>query len=160
MSDTLGRLEAFITTWRGALEREADVFFDARPRKGLGDMPSEVADAMAAASGFRQLGMNWELLDPHVDAAGSRSARGAFVDALAKDLVFRADWLGEDEAARCGADFINAFDPAHVMILANHIVRDGGVSEGWFGISDATFEWTFVGYDNEAAALLLVSGED
>jgi hypothetical protein len=160
MSDTLGNLERFIANWRGKLEREADLFFTARRREGGGGMPSHVADKLAKACGFGQIGMNWEMLDPDADAAGSRSARGAFVDALAKDLVFKSDWLGAEDATSCGDDFVAAFDPSQVMILTNHIIREGGISEGWFGITGATFEWAFVGFDDHASALLIVSGED
>ena len=160
MSATHARRDHFITRWRGALETKAQVVLEVHDRSGFDGAPTKVADGLAAACGYQTIGFDWELLDPLGDMSAPRSARGAFADALHKDLVMKTDWLGADAAAQCAEDFITAFDPTHLTILTNHIVRGGGKSEGWFPISSATFEWAFVGYDDAAAALLLLTAED
>jgi hypothetical protein len=160
VSGTLDRLEAFIAAWRGPLESGAEVIFRARTLGGDGGAPVQVADRFVAEQGFKPIGFDWEMLDASAGADAPRSALGAFVDALAKDLAMRGEWLGEARATECGRAFIGCFDPARATILANHIVRDGGKSEGWFPISTAPLEWAFIGYDDSAIALLLLKGED
>lgn len=160
MSETLERVEAFIAAWRAPLELRAEVIFEAYARDGGGGAPVQVADRFVAGCGFGSIGFDWEMLDAAGDSKAPRSAIGAFADALTKDLAMRGDWLGEDRALECGRDFVAAFDPLGATILTNHIVRDGGKSEGWFPISAAPLEWAFVGYDDSAIALLLLTGED
>ncbi len=160
MNDTLARLEAFGANWRGELETHAHVVFHVAPRKEAGGTPVQIADGFVLRHGFSPIGFHWEMLDLLADVGESRSARGAFVDALEKDLVMRSDWLGGERALACGEDFIRAFGPLHATILTNHIVRDGGKSEGWNPISTATFEWAFLGFDESAIALLLLTAED
>lgn len=160
MSETLARLESFIAEWREPLSVCAEVVFHTAAREDLSSSPAQIADGLASARGYAPIGFNWEMLDQDADVTASRSALGAFGDALTKDLAMRADWLGADRALACGRDFVSAFAPGSVAILTNHIVRDGGKSEGWNPISGATYEWAFVGYDDSAAALLLLTGED
>ena len=160
MSDTLARLEAFIGEWRESLESRADVAFHTAPREGAGGAPVQIADTFVSAHGFKPIGFDWELLDPAAGPAEPRSALGAFGDALTKDLVMRSEWLGETRALACGQDFLSAFNPVQAVILTNHIIRDAGKSEGWNPITRATYEWAFVGYDDSAIALLLLTAED
>lgn len=160
MSHTLERLEAFIAAWRAPLETRAELFFEMRARGDAGGAPVQVADRFVSECGYKPIGFDWEMLDAAGEADAPRSAIGAFADALTKDLAMRGEWLGEDRALECGRTFVGAFDPLGAIILTNHIVRDAGRSEGWFPISSASLEWAFVGYDDSAIALLLLTGED
>lgn len=160
MNDTLERLEAFRLAWRGALETYAQVVFETGARDDAGGTPVAIADRFVSRCGYTPIGFHWEMLDITADVAAPRSARGAFEDALSKDLVMRSDWLGTHRALACAEAFIGAFKQPQVTLLTNHIVRDGGRSEGWNPISDATLEWAFVGYDGSAIALLLLTAED
>lgn len=160
MSASLARLQAFIEDWRGPLERAADVVFETAARGEVSGAGAELANGFVTSKGYASIGFHWELLDTYAKAEETRSARGAFEDALSKDLAMREDWLGAEQALRCGEQFIGAFDPLHGTILTNHIVRDGGKSEGWNPISASTYEWAFIGFDNEAIALLLLTADD
>lgn len=160
MSKTLARLEAFIEEWRRSLESCAEVAFHIAAREGAGGAPVQIADSYVTEHGFKPIGFDWELLDPMAGAQETRSALGAFADALTKDLAMRSDWLGEEKALACGQDFLSAFDPLQAVILTNHITRQGGKSEGWNPITTATYEWAFVGYDDSAIAFLLLTAED
>lgn len=160
MSETLTRLETFIENWREPLSKRADLRFHTASRKGLDGAPTQIADRIASAHGYKAIGFDWELLDPAADETAPRSALGAFGDALSKDLTMRADWLGRDAALACGREFVHAFAPSAATLLTNHIVRDGGKSEGWNPISLAPYEWAFVGFDDSAIALLVLTGED
>ena len=160
MSASLARLQAFIEHWRGPLESAANVVFETGAREDVSGAGAELANRFVTSKGYASIGHHWELLDTYAKAGETRSARGAFEDALAKDLAMREDWLGAEQAVRCGEQFIGSFDPLHGMILTNHIVRDGGKSEGWNPISNATYEWAFVGFDSEAIALLLLTADD
>jgi hypothetical protein len=159
MSDTLARLESFIADWREPLSGCAEIVFHAVPRASFSGAAPQIADSLVSAQGYKTIGFDWELLDTAAGPAASRSALGAFEDALAKDLAMKDEWLGTERALRCGRDFIAAFAPHAATILTNHIVRDGGKSEGWNPISGATYEWAFVGFDDSAAALLLLTAE-
>ena len=161
MSDTLVRLEHFIAQWRTPLESGAEVFFKARAHQGVAaGAPTQIANSFVSECGFATIGHHWEMLDPTARAEEPRSAIGAFEDALSRDLAMRTDWLGTECAARCGAQFVDAFEPTWATIVTNHIARDGGQSEGWNPISTSALEWAFVGFDRDAIALLLLTGED
>lgn len=160
MSSTLARLEAFIEQWRAPLQTDAAVVFEARALGEMAGAPPQVADRFVTECGLKPIGVHWEMLDPEALPSESRSARGAFRDALAKDLVMKTTWLGDAKALECAEQFVGAFDPSWATILTNHITRDGGKSEAWNPISDWTLEWAFVGFDQEAIALLLVTAED
>ena len=159
MSGTLARLDSFIARWRAPLSTSAEVSFHTALREVLTISPAQIADGLASAQGYTPIGFNWEMLDPEVDTTASRSALGAFGDAMAKDLAMRNDWLGDERSLECGREFVGAFAPGSAVFLTNHIVRDGGKSEGWNPISGATYEWAFVGFDDSAAALLLLTAE-
>lgn len=160
MSSTLERLKSFEESWRKPLQKCAHLAFHSKALERSTSAPVRVADAFVSECGYKPIGFDWELLDPVAGRAGDRSALGAFEDAFAKDMVMRARWLGSDHALDCGRDFIAAFEPVERTILTNHIVREGGKSEAWNPISDATFEWAFVGFDANAIALLLLTAED
>ncbi len=160
MSGKLARLDAFIANWRARLERQAEVHFAARSLESPVGTPAHIADDFAHENGFKRIGFDWELLDAEALPSEDRSAIGAFRDALSRDLAMRTGWLGDDQARECAREFLDAFDPATRMVVTNHIVRSGGESEGWFPISDATFEWAFVAYDERKIALLIVTAED
>lgn len=160
MSETLTRLNQFIADWRASLETNAAVFFEARTLGSLESAPPQIADRFVCECGFTPIGVHWEMLAPEASPYEPRSARGAFKDALAMDLVMKSKWLGDARALECGEQFLRAFDPAWATIVTNHIVRAQGMSEAWNPISDWTLEWAFVGFDREAIALLLVMAED
>lgn len=160
MSSTLVRLEAFIEQWRAPLQTKAAIVFEAREIGDMAGAPPQVADRFVIECGFKPIGVHWEMLDPEAGPTESRSATGAFRDALAKDLVMKSMWLGDTKALECAEQFVGAFDPAWATILTNHITRDGGKSEAWNPISDRSLEWAFVGYDRDAIALLLITAED
>ncbi len=159
MSDTLARLESFISDWRKPLSGCAETVFHAVPRAGFSGAAPQIADNLVSAHGYKPIGFDWELLDTAAEPDAPRSALGAFEDALAKDLAMKGEWLGSERALRCGRDFIDAFALHSATVLTNHIVRGGGKSEGWNPVSGATYEWAFIGFDNSAAALLLVTSE-
>ncbi len=160
MNPTIEKLESFEKSWRNPLEMCAQVDFHCEVRDESRNAPTKVADEFASRCGYKPIGFDWELLDPTIGPDGDRSALGAFEDAFAKDMVMRSQWLGSNQAVQCGRAFLAAFDPHELTILTNHIVRVAGQSEAWNPISDATFEWAFIGYDAHAIALLLVTAED
>ena len=159
MSETLARLESFIADWREPLSGCAEAVFHAVPRAGLSGAAPQIADQLVSAQGYKPIGFDWELLDTAAAPTAPRSALGAFEDALAMDLTMKNEWLGPERALRCGRDFISAFAAHTATVLTNHIVREGGKSEGWNPISGAAYEWAFIGFDDSAAALLLITAE-
>ncbi|MEL6238190.1 MAG: hypothetical protein AAFQ90_06310 [Pseudomonadota bacterium] len=160
MNEALKRLESFEKSWREPLQSCAQVAFHYRAREHTMGAPARVADDFVARCGYKSIGFHWELLDPLAERTGDRSALGAFEDALAKDLAMRTSWLGSDRALECGREFLAAFEPPHLTLVTNHIVRAAGQSEAWTPISNATFEWAFVGFDDAIIALLLLTAED
>lgn len=159
MSDTLARLERFIADWHTPLSASAETVFHTVPREDLAGAAPQIADSLVSAHGYKPIGFHWELLDTAAAPTAPRSALGAFEDALAKDLAMKNEWLGPERALRCGRDFIGAFAAHTATVLTNHIVREGGKSEGWNPISGAAYEWAFIGFDDSAAALLLITAE-
>lgn len=163
MSDPLDPLNHFIATWREPLESQAEVVFEARLRDGLPGTHTAIADSFVEQldskfgneMDLKPIGPNWEMLDSADDANAPRSAIAAFDDAMAMNMVFtRTQWLGHDEAKRCGREFVSAFNPGQRIILTNRMYF------GWNPISTATFEWAFVGLDDTKIALLLLMAED
>lgn len=160
MNETLKRLETFKSAWFGALETHAQVVLEKGVCDDAGGTPVAIANRFVSRCGFAPIGYHWEMLDIAADVAAPRSALGAFEDAFSKDLGMRSDWLGNERASACAEDFVGAFDQRDFTLLTNHIVREGGKSEGWNPISRAPLEWAFVGFDNRAIALLLVTAQD
>lgn len=159
MSGTAGRLEVFIEQWREPLSQKAEVFFHSKAHSNFAVAPANTANSFVAECGFASIGYHWEMLDGLAPVGGARSARGAFVDALSKDLGMKSDWLGSVSALECAEQFIAAFETVQATILTNHIVRMGGESEAWNPISNAELEWAFIGYDDSAIALLLLTAQ-
>lgn len=153
---TLARLDAFIARWGTRLSADrAEVRFEARPLATPPGLHTAFADAFVTSLGFQPIGGNWELLDAETDMAGSRSARAALVEAFARNMVFsQQPWLGENCALAMGEDFLSCFDPGTRQVVTNRMYF------GWNPITDATFEWAFVAYDDTAIALLLATAED
>lgn len=160
MNETAARLDAFIEQWHEPLAQKTDVFFHSKTRDEIAFAPANVANLFVAECGFASIGHHWEMLDILATPQGARSARGAFVDALSKDLSMKSDWLGAARALKCAEQFIGAFEPAQATVLTNHIVRKAGESEAWNPISKAELEWAFVGYDDSAIALLVLTAQD
>lgn len=160
MNHELGKLEEFIASWREPLERMAKVFFALRMLDETSGTPAQIADAFAADHDFNQIGFNWELLDPAAELWEARSALGAFKDALSLDLAMRSKWLEDENAQKCGAEFMAAFKPLQCMFLTNHIIREEGKSEMWFPVTSCTYDWAFVGMDDRKIAMLVVSAND
>ncbi|MEM7666502.1 MAG: hypothetical protein AAF250_11650 [Pseudomonadota bacterium] len=155
MSDPLDPLNDFIAIWRGPLDSQAEVVFEACLRDGSSGTHPAIADRFVEKLNFQPIGQNWEMLDSTGDEDAPRSAIAAFDDAMAMNMVFtRSSWLGHDEAKRCGREFLSAFNPDQRIILTNRMYF------GWNPISTATFEWAFVGMDDTRIALLLLMAED
>lgn len=155
MSAELERLSQFIAVWREPLESQANVLFEVRMLDNPLRNHTELADSFAASLGLTPIGVNWEMLDDLADKAAPRSALAAFCDALGNNMVFSStEWLGESRASQCYADFISCFKPSYRTVLTNRL------DIGWNPISQATFEWAFIGFDDRKIALLLLTAED
>ena len=155
MSAGIARLNRFFEAWRGPLERQAGVLFEARlhGESSFGD--TTIADRLVESMGLQPIGFNWEMLDASQNDNVPRSAIAAFSDALAKNMVCPSqEWLGVDCAKQCGSECIDSFKPATRTILTNRL------DMGWNPISAATIEWAFVGFDERKIALLLVTAEE
>ncbi len=151
--DNLAELKAFGADWLEPLGAVADVRFEYASFEECFDAPSVIADRFVAQFGFKQIGFNWEMLDASADASGARAALTVMSEAFEREMVQRQQWLGAERAGACANAFINAFEPAQRTILSN---RFDGL---WNPISDATFEWAFVGFDSRKIALLLVMAD-
>ena len=156
MSQTLARLDAFFALWRGRLcEDSASVSLTARALDAPPGLHITCADAFVTELGYKPIGGNWELLDADGAPDAPRSALAALGRAFAQDMVYsNYPWLGEADALAMGADFLACFDPASRQIVTNRMYF------GWNPITDATFEWAFVAFDDTAIALLLATAED
>ena len=154
MSDTLANLEAFIQRWRAPLKAGAQLTFETRALDKISGTPSSLADSFVGSLGYTPIGANWEMLDPGSDADAPRSAIATMADALTMDMALpQQQWLGEKRATQCAQDFIECFDLFQRTILTNRMYF------GWNPISEAKIEWAFVGYDQSAIALLLLTRE-
>jgi hypothetical protein len=156
MTGTLARLEAFGARWSDRLCAEsAVVHIVTRPLDSLPGLHTACADAFVADLGYQPIGGNWELLDPEAGLDAPRSALAALVQAFARNMVYSSEpWLGEADALAMGAEFLACFEPATRQIVTNRMYF------GWNPITDATFEWAFVAFDDTAIALLLATDED
>ena len=156
MSATLARLDAFNAAWRERLcAGSAQVRIEARALDHPPGLHSACADALVTSLGYQPIGGNWELLDAEAELDGPRSARAALVEAFAHQMVFAHEpWLGEADALSMGEDFLACFDARTRQIVTNRMYF------GWNPITDATFEWAFVTFDDTAIALLLATAED
>jgi hypothetical protein len=156
MTGTLARLDAFITAWSERLSADsAVVHIVTRALENLPGLHTACADAFVTDLGYRPIGGNWELLDADAAPDAPRSALAALGQAFAQNMVFsREPWLGESDALAMGRDFLACFDPATRQIVTNRMYF------GWNPITDATFEWAFVAFDDTAIALLLATAED
>ena len=155
MSAELARLNRFFEAWRGPLERQAGVLFEARLHHGASIGDTAIANRLVESLGLQPIGFNWEMLDASQDDNVPRSAIAAFSDALSKNMAFPSrEWLGVDCAKQCGSEFIESFKPDTRTILTNRL------DMGWNPISAATIEWAFIGSDERKIALLLVTAED
>ena len=156
MSDTLARLDAFFESWGDRLNAGgATVTFTAQEMDAPPGLHAACADRFVTGLGYQPIGGNWELLDPDAALDGARSARAALVEAFSHDMVYSSNpWLGEADALAMGAQFLACFDAATLQIVTNRMYF------GWNPITDATFEWAFVAFDDTAIALLLATAED
>jgi len=156
VSDTLARLDAFFAAWRDRLCGDhAEVRFAAQALDTPPGLHAACADRFVSGLGYQPIGGNWELLDPDGDVDGARSARAALVEAFSRNMVLsQTAWLGEADALAMGEAFLACFNPARVQIVTNRMYF------GWNPITDATFEWAFVAFDDTAIALLLATAED
>ncbi len=145
-------LDAFRRAWRVRLSERVrfELFVGPVPSDGL--TASAKADAFAVRNGFQPIGFNWELLDPEADIDAPRSAFGTMVEAVQRDLSNPShDWLDAKNARLCARQFLDAFAPAALTVLTNHL---NGL---WWPISDAADEWSFVALDDDAIALWLMA---
>lgn len=155
-SQTPVRLDAFFESWHARLcGDDADVRFAVHPLDQPPGLHSACADRFVAGLGYTPIGGNWELLDPDGDVDAPRAARAALVAAFSHNMVFsHQPWLGEADALAMAEAFLACFDPGRCQIVTNRMYF------GWNPITDATFEWAFVGFDDSAIALLLATAED
>ncbi|MGB7371792.1 hypothetical protein [Erythrobacter sp.] len=156
MSDTAARFETFSATWLDRLNADsAEVHLQIGPGPKDYLALGREANRFVGECGFKDIGPNWELLDPHAGISEPRSARSAFVEAFAHNMVFtKFEWLGKDAAIACCEDFLACFATGPVSIVTNRMWF------GWNPITEATFEWAFVAADESAIALLLATDED
>lgn len=155
MTGTLARLEDFIAPWRPRFGKHCDVRFAAQALDAPPGLHFALADSFVTGLGHKAIGANWELLDADGPPDAPRSARAAFVEAFANDMVFsREPWLGQEVALALAEDFLACFKPSSRQIVTNRMYF------GWNPITDATFEWAFVAFDDRAIALLLTTAED
>ena len=152
MNGTLAKLAEFETAWRPILESQAEVVFITGTIPEGPGAAFKTADDFSIARGFRAIGFNWELLDAEAASDQPRSAISAIAGALTNHMAFpQQTWLGEEAAMRCAEQFIAAFDHDGRQILTNRM------DFGWNPLTDATIEWAFTGFDDEAIALLLLT---
>ncbi len=148
------KLAGFIERWRSPLERGARVTFERAELAGEIAAPYMIADRFVQMLGFKTIGHNWEMLDPHGAFGEARSALTNLAAATATDMLQPStDWLSEGQAQQCASGFVDAFDRASRTILSN---RYDGL---WNPIGSGDIEWAFVGYDDAAIALLLLEPE-
>lgn len=156
MTNALSRIARFEEEWRSVLARavRVDIACEAR---ACSDLPNtataaDLANASVTARGYQSIGFNWEMLDPHGSEEAPRSALGAMVEALGKDISNPSrQWLDEAIARRCAKHFLAAFDAGSMTLLTNHL---HGL---WWPISEARDEWTFIAMDDRAIAMLLLA---
>ncbi len=153
-SATLERLKRFEVEWLAGLQAQARVTFACGELEtGLGS-PANTADTFVSGLGMTAIGYNWELLDASSDAEAPRSALNELTSALSQDINNpNQPWLTADAAALWAEAFLGAFEPWSRTIVSN---RYDGL---WNPISGAAVEWGFVGFDNSAIALLLITGD-
>ncbi len=156
MTGTLVRLDAYFTAWRERLcEDSAEVRFTAQALAAPPGLHFACADSFVVSLGYVPISGNWELLDAEAGVSEPRSARGALVQAFAKNMVFSSEpWLGEEAALAMAEDFLACFKPGTRQIVTNRMYF------GWNPITTATIEWAFVAFDDTAIALLLATAED
>lgn len=155
MTGTLARLEDFITAWRLRFGKHCNVRFAAQALNAPPGLHFVLADSFVTELGYKPIGGNWELLDDAADYRSPRSARAAFVEAFANDMIYSSEpWLGEEAALAMAEDFLACFDPGTRQIVTNRMYF------GWNPITTATIEWAFVAFDDHAIALLLATAED
>ncbi|MEO1488356.1 MAG: hypothetical protein AAFR88_02805 [Pseudomonadota bacterium] len=154
MAETLAQLERFIVAWRAKLDAQCELRFEREAVEGAAGLHTAIADGFVAKHELTPIGFNWEMLDP-ASETGERSAVAAMAGALTKNMVFPSqEWLGEEAAQQCARDFVACFNPAACTMLTNRM------DFGWNPISEATIEWAFVGFDDQAIALVLLMAED
>ncbi|MFU7529121.1 hypothetical protein [Qipengyuania sp. ASV99] len=142
----------FAARWLPLLNNGARAQFHHRIGPIMPAPHSEIADGFIGGLGFAKIGFNWELLDALPGADGPRSAWAQMEQALAGDIANPArPWLAQADAAACARDFIALFDPERRTLVAN---RYDGL---WNPIAGAAVEWAFVGFDDKAIALLLIT---
>ncbi len=156
MNTTLARLDAYFAAWRDRLcEDSAEVRLAAQALDAPPGLHFALADSFVTALGYKPIGGNWELLNDAADNRSPRSARAAFVEAFANDMVYSSEpWLGEEAALALAEDFLGCFKPGSRQIVTNRMYF------GWNPITTATFEWAFVAFDDTAIALLLATAEN
>lgn len=144
--------DQFAARWLPLLSNGARTHFYHRIGRIEPAPHSEIADGFTGELGFAKIGFNWELLDASPSADGPRSAWAQMEQALAGDIANPArPWLAQADAADCARDFIAVFDPDRRTLVAN---RYDGL---WNPIAGASVEWAFVGFDDKAIALLLIT---
>lgn len=157
----MSAFDAFAQKWLPPLKRELQIVFEHAPLSVTAGTHVAVADAFVAQLGFTPIGFNWELLDtspnngglPH--AVGSRSALLQITQALEQDITNPSrPSLPHEQASACARDFMGLFDGTQRTFVSN---RYDGL---WNPISGASVEWGFVGFDDQAIALLLLSAAD
>lgn len=156
MNPTLARLDAFFAVWRKRLcDDQATVRFQALPLETPAGLHTAAADAFVTALSYQPIGANWELLDADAAPDEPRAAVAALGEAFAQNMVFPSEpCLGQADALAMGREFLACFDPATRRIVTNRMYF------GWHPITEATFEWAFVAFDDAAIALLLATDED
>jgi hypothetical protein len=155
VTGTLARLEEFIAAWRPRFGKHRDVRFAAQALDAPPGLHFALADGFVTGLGYKAIGANWELLDADGAPDAPRSAHAAFVEAFANDMVFsREPWLGPEAALALAEDFLACFEPRSRQIVTNRMYF------GWNPITEATLEWAFVAFDDQAIALLLTTAED
>jgi hypothetical protein len=153
VSATLARLDAFHEVWRERLAGHgAEVSFAAQPLAAPPGLHFRCADDFVTGLGFTAIGPNWELLDAEAAPDQPRSARAAFIEAFARNMVLPGQpWLGEADALIMGEGLLGCFDPRTRQIVTNRMYF------GWHPITTAAIEWAFVAFDDSAVALLLAT---
>ncbi len=143
--------QAFIERWRPILESGALVKFAYGPRGSISGNHCEVADTIVGTLRLKQIGFNWELLDPGAPEGNVRSGRGELLKALTQNLANPSQpWLSQQDASECADQFLALFDPATLTLVSN---RYDGL---WNPIAGGTTEWGFVGFDAGQTVLLLL----
>ena len=143
--------DAFIQRWRPVLEKGALVKFAYGPRAEPGGNHCQIADGFVGQLGLKEIGFNWELLDPHAPDGEARSAMGELLKSLTQNLENPSQsWLPRDEAKECAQAYLDLFDPATLTLVSN---RYDGL---WNPIAGGSTEWGFVGFDQAQIVLLLL----